>query len=221
MKPYYQEDGITVYHGDCREVLPQLEVDTIVTDPPFGVGKDYGVCVDNLDLFQEAVRLVSSRRAAVFLPVSRIWDLPVRPQWMAVWAKRYGPTGLIAYPIYPHWEGIALYNLSGDYAGNKGHRSDVFHFSPAKAQGSGHPAPKPLDLMKSLVHWMPGSRICDPFMGTGTTLVAAKAVGKEAIGIEIEERYCEIAAKRLSQGVLPLVPAEDEPAIQSPTLLQE
>jgi len=202
VKPYYEHAGITIYHGDCREVLPQLEVDSVVADPPYGVGKDYGVCDDTLETFREAVMLCSSRRAAVFVPVCRIWDLPVRPQWMGIWNKRYGASGLIAYPIYPHWEGIALYNLSGDFAGNVGHRSDVFNFAPAKAQGSGHPTPKPLDLMKELVGWMPGSSVCDPFAGSGTTLVAAKAIRKTAIGIEIEERYCEIAAKRLSQEVL-------------------
>ena len=68
MKPYYEEDGITIYHGDCSEVLPQPEADSIVTDPPYGVGKDYGVCDDTLETFQEAVRLVSSRRAAVSHP---------------------------------------------------------------------------------------------------------------------------------------------------------
>jgi site-specific DNA-methyltransferase (adenine-specific) len=206
MKPYFEEDGITIYHGDCREILPALPCDVIVTDPPYGVGKDYGVCNNTLEVFQEAVRLVSSRKlpAAVFCPIVRILDLPVRPQWIAAWTKRYGASGLIAYPIYPHWEAIALYWISGDYAGNRGHRSDVFNFAPAKAQGSGHPTPKPLDLMKELVGWMPSGAVCDPFMGSGTTLRAAKDLGRRAIGIEIEERYCEIAANRLRQGVLEL-----------------
>ena len=204
MKPYYNHDGVTIYHGDCREVLPDLEFDVIVADPPYGVGKDYGECDDTLETFKEAVTLIAARGlpAAVFVPVCRIHDLPVRPQWMAVWAKRYGASALIAYPIYPHWEGIALYSLSGDYAGNKGHRSDVFTFAPARAAGSGHPTPKPLDLMKEICGWMPEGVICDPFMGSGTTVLAAKGIRRTAIGIEIEEKYCEIAAKRLSQEVL-------------------
>lgn len=206
MKPYYEHAGITIYHGDCREVLPQIEnIAVIVADPPYGVGKDYGQIKDSLDTFQDAVRLVISRNipAAIFVPVCRVQDLPVRPQWMAVWNKRYGASGLIAYPIYPHWEGIALYSISGDFSGNKGHRSDVFTFSPAVARGSGHPTPKPLDLMKELIGWMPATgTVCDPFMGSGTTLVACKNLNRPAIGIEIEERYCEIAAKRLSQEVM-------------------
>jgi site-specific DNA-methyltransferase (adenine-specific) len=206
-KPYYEHAGITIYHADCRDILSGIEYDSIVTDPPYGVGKNYGQCVDDLAAFQDAVRLVSSSRAAVFVPVCRIWDLPVRPQWMAIWSKAYGASGLLAYPIYPHWEGIALYNLSGNFKGNCGHRSDVFHFAPAVANGSGHPTPKPLNLIRELVSWMPGQAILDPFMGSGTTLVAAKQLGRRAIGIEIEERYCEIAASRLSQEVLEFAPA--------------
>jgi DNA modification methylase len=204
MKPYYNHDGVTIYCGDCRELMPELEFDVIVADPPYGVGKDYGQCDDTLETFKDSVSLIASRGcpAAVFVPVCRVHDLPVRPQWMAIWAKRYGASALIAYPIYPHWEGIALYSLSGDYAGNKGHRSDVFTFAPARAAGSGHPTPKPLDLMKELCGWMPGGVILDPFMGSGTTVLAAKAIRRTAIGIEIEEKYCEIAAKRLSQEVL-------------------
>jgi site-specific DNA-methyltransferase (adenine-specific) len=204
MKPYYEHAGITIYHGDCREILPDVDVDAICADPPYGVGKDYGEgCVDSLETFQWAVKLVAEygSPSGVFFPVCRTYDLPIRPQWTAIWAKTYGSSGLIAYPIYPHWEGIALYNLKGDYAGNNGHRSDVFHFAPEKAQGSGHPTPKPLDLLIALVEFLPGQTICDPFMGSGTTLRAAKEIGKSAIGIEIEEKYCEIAAKRLSQEV--------------------
>jgi len=204
MKPYYEETGITIYHGDCREILPTLSFDAVIADPPYGVGKDYGECDDTLETFQTAVSLIAStgKPAAVFLAVKRIWDLPVKPQWMAVWSKTYGASGFIAYPIYPHWEPIALYNFSGDYAGNKGHRSDVFNYAPAKAAGSGHPTPKPIDLMVALLKWFPQEIVLDPFMGSGTTLVAAKKLGRRAIGIEIEEKYCEIAVNRLRQGVL-------------------
>lgn len=205
MTPYYDHGGITIYHGDAHELVPQLEVGVFVTDPPYGVGKQYGQTADTVETFVRCVSLVISRGlpAAVFLAVPRIWDLPERPQWLAVWSKRYGASGLIAYPIYPHWEAIALYSIRGNFAGNNGHRSDVFTFAPAKAAGSGHPTPKPLDLMKELIGWMPaGGIVCDPFMGSGTTLVAAKAIGRHAVGVELEERNCELAAKRLSQEVL-------------------
>lgn len=209
MRPYYEHAGITIFNADCREVLPQLYFDSIITDPPYGVGKDYGQTEDSFECFKGAALFMAHQMCptAMFVPVCRVWDLPVRPQWMAIWAKTYGTSGLIAYPVYPHWEGIALYNLKGDYSGNCGHRSDVFEFEPARAQDSDHPTPKPLALMKALVEWLPcDGDVCDPFMGSGTTLRAAKDLGRRAIGIEIEEKYCEIAAKRLSQEVFEFEP---------------
>lgn len=203
-KPYYEHAGIRLFHGNSHEILPQLEVDAVVADPPYGVGKDYGGAADTLENFQAAVSLICStgKPSAVFMAVRRIWDLPIRPQWLAVWSKTYGTSAFIAYPIYPHWEPIALYNFSGDYAGNKGHRSDVFNFAPEVARGSGHPTPKPVNLMAELLAWFPNGVIADPFCGSGTTLVAAKRMGRKAIGIEVNERFCEVAAKRLSQEIL-------------------
>ena len=205
MKPYYEHAGITIYCGDCREIVPQLEFGAVVADPPYGVGKEYGhAFVDDVATFQWAVCLVADtgRPASVCMSVPRLYDLPRRPQWTGVWAKSLSMSGLIAYPIYPHWEPIAFYNIKGDFAGNKGHRSDVFESMPEAARNFDHPTPKPVDLMKQLIAFLPtkGS-ILDPFMGSGTTLVAAKNLGRKAIGIEIEEKYCEIAAKRLAQEV--------------------
>lgn len=203
-KPYYDDGkGIVIYHADAREIAPCLKCDVIIADPPYGVGKKYGHTVDSLEAFQDAVRLIvgTGLPAALFVPVCRVFDLPVRPQWMAIWSKLYGASGLIAYPIYPHWEGIACYSISGDFAGNKGHRSDVFSFAPAVANGSGHPTPKPVDLMRELIAWMPNGVIGDFYMGSGTTLVAAKQIGRSCIGVEIEEKFCELAVKRLRQAV--------------------
>jgi len=195
----------TLYLGDCREILPQLEgYDAVVTDPPYGVGKDYGPLVkDTLELFQSAVQLVqdTGRPGAVFVPVSRLYDLPVRPQWTCVWTKRYGASGLLAYPIYPHWEAIALFNLKGDYKGNKGHRSDVFHFSPTRPDDNSHPTPKPVDLMYELLDFMPGNVICDPFLGSGTTGMAAAKMRRPFIGIELEERWFDLACRRIQDTV--------------------
>src|SRR5262249_1730845 len=152
------QGGVTLYCGDCRNVVPSLQGYTaIVTDPPYGVGKQYGEgFVDSLAFFQEAISLVASLAvpSAVHIPVPRLFDLPVKPQWVGVWDKMLGMSGLIAYPIYPHWEPIAFYHIKGDYAGNKGHRSDVFHFAPAKASISGHPTPKPLPLVRELIRFL-------------------------------------------------------------------
>lgn len=209
MKPYYEEAGITIYHGDCREIFPELLSSLllpacVIADPPYGVGKDYGeLSKDDLETFVWAVEMIadSGVPSSVNMSVSRLYDLPRRPQWTGVWNKPLGMSGLIAYPIYPHWEPIAFYNIKGDYAGNKGHRSDVFTFMPERAFGSGHPSPKPESLSAELIRFFNQYVVLDPFMGSGTTLVAAKNLGREAVGIEIEERYCEIAANRLRQSV--------------------
>jgi len=205
MKTYYEQDGITLYHADAHELLPSLAFDCIITDPPYGHNKDYGnASKDDLNGFKAASMLIVNQHkpTAQFLSVSRIFDLPVRPHWLGVWNKLYGASGLIAYPIYPHWDAIAFYNIKGDYAGNNGHRSDVFSFAPIRPVLGGHPTPKPLDLMCEMVRFMPGEVICDPFAGSGSTLVAAKLSGRKAIGIEIEERWCRVAVEQLAQGVL-------------------
>jgi len=210
VKPYYEEAGITIYHGDCREILPaaiaSLDLPScIIADPPYGVGKDYGEgSKDDLATFQWAVELVADAGlpASVHMSVSRLYDLPRRPQWTAVWNKPLGMSGLIAYPIYPHWEPIAFYNIKGDYAGNNGHRSDVYEFMPIRADKEGHPTPKPEGLAAELIRFFNTYVVIDPFSGSGTTLVAAKNLRYSAVGIEIEEKYCEIAANRLRQSVL-------------------
>lgn len=206
MKPYYEEDGITIYHGDQLRVASQVEFDSIVTDVPYGIGKDYGPgCADTVDDFRFAIITLASAGvpACTTMSVSCLWKIPedCRPQWVGVWEKPLGMMGLAAYPIYPHWEPIGFWNIKGDYLGNNGHRSDVYRFMPERAQDSDHPTPKPLSLFSELISHIGKGIILDPFMGSGTTLVAAKNLGRKAIGIEIEEKYCEIAAKRLAQRV--------------------
>jgi DNA modification methylase len=210
MKPYYEESGVTLYCGNSFEILPALEIDDIeeaciVADPPYGIGKNYGAqSKDDLQTFQAAVALIadSTIRSSVCMSVSRLYDLPRRPQWTGVWYKPISMSGLIAYPIYPHWEPIAFYNFKGNFAGNKGHRSDVYMFNPQKASESGHPTPKPEGLAAELIRFFSPNVVVDPFAGSGTTLVAAKNLGVKAIGIEIEESFCEMTANRLSQAIL-------------------
>lgn len=188
-----------------RRCWQQDAFDAIIADPPYGVGKDYGdLSTDDVATFQWAVSLVADAGlpASVCMSVSRLYDLPRRPQWTGVWNKPLSMSGLIAYPIYPHWEPIAFYNIKGDFAGNKGHRSDVFTFAPTRADADGHPTPKPESLMAELIRFFGRKRICEPFMGSGTALLAAKNMGVEGVGIEIEERWCEEAAKRLQQEVM-------------------
>jgi DNA modification methylase len=194
MTPYYQDEAVTIYHGDNRALVEQgLQFDSILTDPPYGKG----VFKDNQEDFKDHVGwLVAQGCPLVFTcPVLSLWDIP-KPQWVAVWEKPQS-FGFWATPLYPHWEPICLYGFEG-----KGARQDIFVSNPQSPNG--HPTPKPLNLMRELIQIMSDGTILDPFMGSGTTLRAAKDLGRKAIGIEIEERYCEIAANRMAQAVMEL-----------------
>lgn len=222
MKPYYEHAGITIYHGDCREILPTvLPVDAVVTDPPYGVafgGKNtkhtkrvsqgYSWLEDSPDYVEAVVvpiirDLVEKVGRVVLTPGSRNVFLYPRPTAL----------GTIFYPSgagLGKWgftcsQPILYYGADPYLRTGQGHRPDSFSTTEA-ADDCGHPCPKPMGTARWLVNKasLPGETILDPFMGSGTTLRAAKDLGRKAIGIEIEEKYCEIAAKRLQQEVLPL-----------------
>ena len=198
-QPYYQDDAVTIYNADCRDVLPTLDkVDLLLTDPQYGKRLNYGGKTDDsTDWFKENTRwLVSLEVPLIFTcPSSKIYDIP-KPDWIAVWHKPLS-FGFWSTPMLPHWEAICIYNQPLKIT-----RSDVFVSNPEKPNG--HPAPKPLSLLREILSVFPAEIVVDPFMGSGTTLRAAKDLGRKAIGIEIEERYCEIAADRMSQTVMPL-----------------
>lgn len=215
MTPYYRESGITIYHGDCRDILPQLgrSAAVVITDPPYNAGKNYGKTTNDrmewpdwcawwdgcLDL-----ALAAAPDVLAFLSQTA-WRKYLRsgqrePDWSLAWVKPLS-LSVCAMSFMPHWEPIA-------YWGSTRKRDKVFWGSDViecnvTPNRYGHPTEKPLRLMRQLVGRFDGP-ILDPFAGSGTTLVAAKALGKSAIGIEINEAYCEIVATRLAQAVLPL-----------------
>lgn len=260
MKPYYHEErsGITIYHGDCREVLPQIEAaDLVVTSPPYLDRRTYGGrFFDWFDVVPGAfavIKLSASAQVLVNLgvitidgSVVRYWDALISRAesrglslagWY-VWDKGQGYPGKF-YTLAPSHEFIFHFAAgrieperwvpckeAGAVNDAKGSRREngsvsdkasgygrlikdfksldsVIRIQPllSDRERTGHPAQFPSALAYSLVKSWPGS-VLDPFMGSGTTLRAAKDLGRRAIGIEIEERYCEIAAKRLSQEVL-------------------
>lgn len=209
MKPYYSEDGITIYHGDCREVLMRLRgYDTVITDPVWPnasvelVGWD-----DPVILFKEATELLQAARLAVHLGCDS--DPRMLSELEARWTFFRVVTLDIARVGY---KGRLL--MTGDIAylfGEPPKSRPGAHVIPGRcmdADSNGkqadHPCPRKLNHVGWLVRWWSelDDVILDPFMGSGTTLVAAKNKGRRAIGIEIEEKYCEIAAKRLAQKVL-------------------
>jgi len=212
MKPYYEHGGITIYHGSALSVLPLVSADVIVTDPPYGV--DYNSGWDNAlpgidgdedtSLRDFVLTFWGERPAVVFGSWKR--NRPAHVKALLTWDK--GPAsgmGDLSMPWKPNTEEI--YIIGGGFVGRRD-SSVLSYRSPltwnSVPMGRQHPHEKPVDLMCALIWKCPSGSILDPFMGSGSTLKAAKWCGRAAIGIEIEERYCEIAAKRLSQEVLPL-----------------
>ena len=212
--PYYEEDGITIYNADCRDVLPQLEpVDLVLTDPPYGIqankAKAHSSIRDNanwptgtwdnerpgkdtFDMF-----LLKSRAAAIWGGNYFADLLPASSAWLC-WRKPEAETGFSLADIELCW-------TSGDFAA----RCKTY----ARRDGNLHPTQKPLALMKWAISFFSEAQtILDPFMGSGTTLVAAKALGLKAIGIEISKAYCDIAVERLRQRSLFSLPELQEAA---------
>ena len=200
MKPYYEAAGITIYHGDCREVLPHVQADVLVTDPPYGIDfagqptkwqRRKGQAAEAWDVapIENLAALIQSA------PVQCVWGgnyypLPPSRGWLT-WIKPDAPPSM----------GSAEFAWTNR---DQNARHIIHSISATNAERVGHPTQKPLRVMLWTLSCLPAGSVLDPFCGSGTTLVAAKDLGRRAIGIELEERYCEIAAKRLSQEVLPL-----------------
>lgn len=196
--PYYQDDAVVIYHGDAHALAPLLEFDVVLTDPPYGVQINFGdESTDSQKWFVRHCQMLADigRPTAFTVPATKLFDIP-RPQWVGVWHKPM-TFGFWSTPLIPHWEPIVFYGMP-----TKARRSDVWTCNPQKPNG--HPTPKPEPLWRGILAAMPEGVVLDPFMGSGTTLRVAKDLGRRAIGIELEERYCEIAANRMAQTVLPL-----------------
>jgi DNA modification methylase len=201
VKPYYEEDGIMIYHGDCRELIPMLpKADAIITDPPYGIGfaaqpTKWQRLAGKLPEAWDNSPAVFASALVELSPVVVLWGgnyfpLPSSRGWLS-WYKPDAP------PSMGHFE-LAWTNL------DRVTRQISCSISQTNAERVGHPTQKPEAVMRwTIMQAAPDAvLILDPFMGSGTTLVAAKNLGRKAIGIEIDERYCEMAAKRLAQGVL-------------------
>ena len=215
--PYYTDgQGIVLYHGDCRDILPHLpKVDLVLTDPPYGFnrfetdGKDYLLAVgpalrlayNRLD--ENGSMFVFTGTGEVVKVANAIGQDVKRLLWL------YKPNDC-TYPL-KGWlltsEAILWFSKgNGGLFDRHPYRHDCYTVTSVGQEGvNGHPTVKPLEVFKDLASRCPvGGTILDPFIGSGTTFVAAKNLGRKAIGIEIEEKYCEIAVRRLAQEVLPL-----------------
>jgi DNA modification methylase len=206
MKPYYQDDAVTIYHGDCREILPELpRHDLLLTDPPYGIGASSGTgkygrikWTDGDTGWDESTPANAVLACAISqADKSILWGgnyfaLPPSRQYL-VWDKGAGFQGRDFAECEQAW-------CSWD-ANARIYRRDPLAMGDYR--GKQHPTQKPIALMRWCLSFAPdATTILDPFAGSGTTGVAAKLEGRKATLIEMEERYCEIAAKRLAQGVL-------------------
>lgn len=188
--PYYEEPGITIYCADCRDVLPQLEpVDLVLTDPPYPKLKyewEY-VPIESLGFICRGF----------YFWLNPPEPFPLLFTSLHIWSKANIYRGDMEL-----WESI--YEVNGQKIGSVLRESAINSVMSSQMNRDifyEHPTQKPLKLIKRLINRTNGT-ILDPFMGSGTTLVAAKFLGRKSIGIEIEERYCQIAVDRLRQGVL-------------------
>lgn len=217
MKPYYQDDFVTIFHGDCRKVGAWVleGVDLLVTDPPYGIGWKKG-----------------HNRAAGSRPhagIANDQDTSVRDEVLATWGDRPSIVfGSFYAPQPDRLKQTLVWHKppdAGVVGSTTGYRRDVEPIFlcgewpqrdvkwpavlrstqqgiSAIAAATGHPHTKPVDVMRTLIERTDARTVLDPFMGSGSTLVAAKELGRRAVGIELEERYCDIAARRCAQDVL-------------------
>jgi site-specific DNA-methyltransferase (adenine-specific) len=221
VNPYYSDDSCTIYHGDCRVFLAESPcnappLDLVLTDPPYGVNlntayrasqrgplagaNDYPSVYGDDAPFDPAPFLTLAAGVVLWGANYYADKLPPRGSWL-VWDKRDGS----GFNDQADCELAWMDGVRGTVPRIFAHRWNGMIKASERDQARVHPTQKPLALMRWCLGFFPDAEyVLDPFMGSGTTLRAAKDFGRKAIGIEIEERYCEIAAKRLAQEVLDL-----------------
>ena len=218
MSLYYQDDYVTLYHGDClTDHREWLAADVLVTDPPYGIDwaqnamhytrtikatKSAVANDENTDVRDNVLAAWGKRPAIVFGSWRK--PRPAATKQRLIWHKTKVNSGMSNAPWFAADEEI--YILGKGFIG-KPHQSvyptyEARGGSDGLSAVTGHPTPKPVPLMEMLIEKCPPGTIADPFAGSGATLVAARNLGRNVIGIELEEKYCEIIAKRCAQDVL-------------------
>ena len=218
MKPYYQDDLVTLYHGDCLEIAEWLAADVLVTDPPFGIDRAQngmqfsngkrvtGRTVRNAvkgDSSPETRDAALTRWGARPALVFGSWRItrPADTRQRLIWHKANSSPGVTTAPWFGTDEEI--YVLGRGFTGKPESNVYVTHELRGGREGlsarTGHPTPKPIGLMEALISHCPPGIVTDPFAGSGATLLAARNLGRRAVGVELEEKYCELIAKRLAQ----------------------
>jgi site-specific DNA-methyltransferase (adenine-specific) len=233
MKPYYEHNGITIYHGDCREILPTLPdeiIDLTLTSPPYNLGNDHHTGSkrhnsydDNMpepeyqewqrDILDVIFSKTSPQGSLLYNHKNRIksglaitpYSWLLKTKWLLkqeiVWFNRSQNFDKVRF--YPMTERVYWMAKSPKtILSNTINHHDLFEWAAEGTSGS-HTRAFPTQMAIDLVSCFPDAKtILDPFAGSGTTLVAAKILGRKAIGCELDERWCELAARRLQQEIL-------------------
>jgi site-specific DNA-methyltransferase (adenine-specific) len=206
VKPYYEHGGITIYHGSALAFVEWTRADVMISDPPYGMNYRSGwsgefVAGDKHTRARDGVLAMWGDKPAL---IFGRWNLPkpIGTKTALTWDKGDWPgMGDLSLPWGPSTEEV--YVLGGGFVGKRG--GSILRANRLGASKSEHPTEKPQAVLRQLIAACPpGWVIVDPFMGSGSLLEAARDMGRRAIGVEIEEGYCEGAARRLQQEVLPL-----------------
>jgi len=218
--PYYQDDAVLIYNADCLEILPKLynqSVNLIITDPPYSVGvnssgkrADYGdasVIKPFLRQLRDELFRIVTINGAVYINT----DWRTYPIWWDCFAPIEPPTNVVVWDYewikagshYRFTYELLMFWAMGNHRLTDKSTPDVWRIPPINfTTDKLHPAEKPIGLVDFILSKSDGDLILDPFLGSGTTILSAKKNSRRAIGIEINEKYCEIAAKRCCQSVM-------------------
>lgn len=213
MSLYYQDEFVTLYHGDClADHREWLDADVLVTDSPYGIGwskstnraanskAHTGIQNDqDVEVRDRALDEWGSKRPSITFGSLRA-AFPAGVKQALTWQKPVD-AGVVGSTTGYRTDTELIF-LGGDHVKRNSSRSSVLSTSGGMcAYRSGHPHAKPTGLLERLIEWTVGV-VADPFAGGGATLVAAKNLGRRVVGVELEERYCEIIARRCAQEVL-------------------
>jgi site-specific DNA-methyltransferase (adenine-specific) len=227
---FYQDGWVTIYCGDCLEIMPLMEpesVDLVVTDPPYNIGKKYGALTDDnrplgeyLDWFEQVFSLVFKRMSNGYIYLSHsdrgIYDVKPKLENIGfryiqtlIWWGRNGYSMQLHRNSWSYRHEPILFMEKGKGPYLQAGIKDQWYTSVIEVprpqsnfkEGRYHPTEKPVRLFRIIIDRSESKMILDPFVGSGTCLIAAHSLNKKSIGIEIEAKYCEIAVKRLRQEV--------------------
>lgn len=223
MMPYYQDEFVTLYHGDCREVDAWLSADVLVTDPPYGQSYKSGrgdenslaarsIANDDTTEHRDAALALWGERPRIVFEGRNIPPLNHRAR--LIWHKPGSGMGDLSMPWKPDYEFISVSGRG--FTGDRD--TSVLSYPLRVFRGElTHPHMKPSGLMEALIGKCPPGVVADPFAGSGATLLAARNLARRSIGVELEERYCELIAKRIAATPLPLAAIDSKAVAKTAT----